>query len=319
MRPANIACSALMLSVLSVACSSDHSTGDADAGFGATGGTSVGGAAALTGGGTNSGRPADEPRGRACRQRRRHRRNERERRNGAVALWRTPTRVARLPAAAPPAVAAPAEPAAVSPPAAAPSAAAPAEPAAWGPPEAPLGRGGTTGTGGTSGAGGATGTGGATSGEPPSLTGIEPHRTRCALHTASPPSSGMPTSRRSRRRGSQPAPTRRRPTASSITTPAEPRATTGSPGEHLRRREHLRVDGHAHGPAAVTAWVNEEADYHYASNTCDAGQMCGHYTQIVWATTTKLGCAILQLHRPRLLRHDRLRLRPRRQHQRTEA
>ncbi|MEM6791894.1 MAG: CAP domain-containing protein [Myxococcota bacterium] len=44
------------------------------------------------------------------------------------------------------------------------------------------------------------------------------------------------------------------------------------------------------GPAAVTAWMSEEADYDYDANSCQG--VCGHYTQVVWAETTKVGCAI---------------------------
>jgi hypothetical protein len=48
--------------------------------------------------------------------------------------------------------------------------------------------------------------------------------------------------------------------------------------------------GTATGPAAVNSWKSEEANYNYAANTCSAD--CGHYTQIVWAKTTKVGCAL---------------------------
>ena len=41
---------------------------------------------------------------------------------------------------------------------------------------------------------------------------------------------------------------------------------------------------------ATNAWVSEEPYYTYSSNTCAAGQVCGHYTQVVWSTTTQLGC-----------------------------
>ncbi|HTJ42003.1 MAG TPA: CAP domain-containing protein [Kofleriaceae bacterium] len=50
--------------------------------------------------------------------------------------------------------------------------------------------------------------------------------------------------------------------------------------------------GTATGPAAVQLWVAEAQYYDYATNTCAAGQICGHYTQVVWAATQKLGCAL---------------------------
>jgi len=42
---------------------------------------------------------------------------------------------------------------------------------------------------------------------------------------------------------------------------------------------------------AVAAWAGEAVFYDYARNTCAAGQECGHYTQIVWASTVRAGCA----------------------------
>jgi pathogenesis-related protein 1 len=48
----------------------------------------------------------------------------------------------------------------------------------------------------------------------------------------------------------------------------------------------------ASGPAAVSAWSGEAASYSYASNTCAAGKVCGHYTQVVWAASTAVGCAL---------------------------
>ena len=40
----------------------------------------------------------------------------------------------------------------------------------------------------------------------------------------------------------------------------------------------------------VEAWASESADYDYASNKCR--KVCGHYTQIVWASTKKVGCGV---------------------------
>ena len=42
----------------------------------------------------------------------------------------------------------------------------------------------------------------------------------------------------------------------------------------------------------VAAWVGEDANYDYATNTCAPGQMCGHYTQVVWRDSVGLGCGM---------------------------
>ena len=41
----------------------------------------------------------------------------------------------------------------------------------------------------------------------------------------------------------------------------------------------------------VDDWASERAYYSYKRNSCSPGKMCGHYTQVVWHTTTKVGCA----------------------------
>lgn len=38
-------------------------------------------------------------------------------------------------------------------------------------------------------------------------------------------------------------------------------------------------------------WAAEEVDYSYAKNTCKKGKVCGHYTQLVWKTTQRVGCS----------------------------
>ena len=50
--------------------------------------------------------------------------------------------------------------------------------------------------------------------------------------------------------------------------------------------------GTATAMGAVTSWAAEKADYDYATNTCASGAICGHYTQVVWRATLKLGCAL---------------------------
>ncbi len=41
----------------------------------------------------------------------------------------------------------------------------------------------------------------------------------------------------------------------------------------------------------VDAWGEEEKWYNYHTNTCH-GEECGHYTQVVWKDTKKVGCAM---------------------------
>ena len=43
---------------------------------------------------------------------------------------------------------------------------------------------------------------------------------------------------------------------------------------------------------AVAWWLAEEQYYDYPSNTCQAGQQCGHYTQMIWADTRSVGCGV---------------------------
>ncbi|KAJ9175049.1 hypothetical protein P3X46_013635 [Hevea brasiliensis] len=49
--------------------------------------------------------------------------------------------------------------------------------------------------------------------------------------------------------------------------------------------------GDLSGTDAVKMWVDEKAYYDYNSNSCAPGQMCGHYTQVVWRDSVRLGCA----------------------------
>lgn len=41
-------------------------------------------------------------------------------------------------------------------------------------------------------------------------------------------------------------------------------------------------------------WINEHPYYNYPNNGCAAGQVCGHYTQIVWRNTLRFGCGTAQ-------------------------
>ena len=57
-------------------------------------------------------------------------------------------------------------------------------------------------------------------------------------------------------------------------------------GENL-----FAIVGAPASPSRVVGdWAAESKDYDYASNKCR--KVCGHYTQIVWASTKAVGCAV---------------------------
>jgi hypothetical protein len=43
---------------------------------------------------------------------------------------------------------------------------------------------------------------------------------------------------------------------------------------------------------ATQSWISEKQFYSYAptGSDCQAGQVCGHFTQVIWRNTTSLGC-----------------------------
>jgi len=43
---------------------------------------------------------------------------------------------------------------------------------------------------------------------------------------------------------------------------------------------------------AVGLWGREGAFFDHGTNSCRAGKNCLHYTQVVWHTTTEVGCAV---------------------------
>ncbi|GJR34171.1 pathogenesis-related protein 1-like protein [Tanacetum coccineum] len=58
--------------------------------------------------------------------------------------------------------------------------------------------------------------------------------------------------------------------------------------------ENLALGTELTGASAVNLWVGEKADYDYNSNTCAPEKVCGHYTQVVWRQSVRLGCARVQ-------------------------
>jgi uncharacterized protein YkwD len=57
--------------------------------------------------------------------------------------------------------------------------------------------------------------------------------------------------------------------------------------------ENIYADtGQGDAQAVVSDWVAEKANYNYSANTCS--KICGHYTQVVWRSSQRLGCAVKQ-------------------------
>lgn len=63
-----------------------------------------------------------------------------------------------------------------------------------------------------------------------------------------------------------------------------------SPGNRYGENIYM-AEGERTAPAGVVqAWADEIRDYNYRTNGCS--DECGHYTQIVWASTRAVGCAV---------------------------
>lgn len=48
---------------------------------------------------------------------------------------------------------------------------------------------------------------------------------------------------------------------------------------------------HFNPAEVVNAWAEEENYYDYQTNSCQPGQQCGHFTQMVWHESQQVGCA----------------------------
>ncbi|KAL4588594.1 hypothetical protein LXL04_001486 [Taraxacum kok-saghyz] len=58
--------------------------------------------------------------------------------------------------------------------------------------------------------------------------------------------------------------------------------------------ENMAMGPNLSGLWATQMWIDEKRDYDYDKNECLNGKMCGHYTQVVWANSKKIGCGRVQ-------------------------
>jgi hypothetical protein len=68
----------------------------------------------------------------------------------------------------------------------------------------------------------------------------------------------------------------------------------GDYGENIFAAAGFSTPAPITGSEVVLSWAGEAADYTYSTNSCVAGDECGHYTQLVWRSTNTVGCAIQQ-------------------------
>ncbi|XP_077074730.1 peptidase inhibitor R3HDML-like [Siphateles boraxobius] len=62
--------------------------------------------------------------------------------------------------------------------------------------------------------------------------------------------------------------------------------------EKLILGENLFVStGPFNATKAMVSWFEENVDYNYENKSCPKDKMCGHYTQMVWADSNRIGCA----------------------------
>lgn len=62
----------------------------------------------------------------------------------------------------------------------------------------------------------------------------------------------------------------------------------GEYGENL----YVNTGYEATPKEVVEGWASEVEFYDYETNSCEPNEMCGHYTQVVWADSLRLGCGV---------------------------
>ena len=74
-------------------------------------------------------------------------------------------------------------------------------------------------------------------------------------------------------------------------------SATRDTGENLYFASPLRYSNGETRLQSITptrvagSWASEKPHYDGAAHRCAPGKVCGHYTQMVWRTTTEIGCA----------------------------
>ncbi|XP_034534525.1 C-type lectin domain family 18 member A-like [Notolabrus celidotus] len=64
-----------------------------------------------------------------------------------------------------------------------------------------------------------------------------------------------------------------------------------SPVSHVGWNTHFSVHGVNSFQDAIDSWFEEGKDFLYLSGQCGENATCQHYTQMVWATSSQVGCA----------------------------
>ncbi|XP_032882697.1 C-type lectin domain family 18 member A-like [Amblyraja radiata] len=60
--------------------------------------------------------------------------------------------------------------------------------------------------------------------------------------------------------------------------------------EEIGWNYHTAVDGRVSVSDVIDLWFREAQNYHYHTGQCKYNTSCQHYTQLVWATSSKVGC-----------------------------
>lgn len=72
--------------------------------------------------------------------------------------------------------------------------------------------------------------------------------------------------------------------------------TAAGPGENIYWASAMMVSDGTRVLQEITPekvvqeWADEAGNYSYETNTCREGSSCGHYTQVIWHATKRVGC-----------------------------